>query len=129
MKAIKWAGTGASLLDPVYAHMITPKYEHVAKRRCCCVPVLLRAGGTRPATTGTECRPRVQQRPERQRRLRSTEPSGFHPWWSRAQRSMNAYSDTANSAGCASKADAFIILQKASFSVDNKERRVFIHAA
>ena len=28
MKAIKWAGTGASLLDPVYAHLITPKYEH-----------------------------------------------------------------------------------------------------
>ena len=27
MKAIKWAGTGASLLDPVYAHLITPRYE------------------------------------------------------------------------------------------------------
>ena len=28
MKAIKWAGAGASLLDPVYAHLIAPKYEH-----------------------------------------------------------------------------------------------------
>ena len=27
MKAIKWAGTGASLLDPVYAHLIPPRYE------------------------------------------------------------------------------------------------------
>ena len=27
MKAIKWAGTGASLLAPVYAHLITPRYE------------------------------------------------------------------------------------------------------
>ena len=64
MKAIKWAGTGASLLDPVYAHMITPKYEHVAKRRCCCVPVLLRAG---VAACRCCCVPvaRVQQRPER----------------------------------------------------------------
>ena len=28
MKVIKWADTGASLLDPVPAHLITPKYEH-----------------------------------------------------------------------------------------------------
>ena len=28
MKVIKWAGAGASLLDPVSAHLIAPKYEH-----------------------------------------------------------------------------------------------------
>ena len=28
MKVIKWADTGASLLDPVPAHLIAPKYEH-----------------------------------------------------------------------------------------------------
>ena len=28
MKVIKWADTGASLLDPVPAYLITPKYEH-----------------------------------------------------------------------------------------------------
>ena len=48
MKVIKWAGAGASLPDPVYAHLITPKYEHElpsgngkcgAACRCCCVPV------------------------------------------------------------------------------------------
>ena len=39
MKVIKWADTGASLLDPVYAHLITPRYEDG-----CCVPVLLSAG-------------------------------------------------------------------------------------
>ena len=39
MKAIKWAGAGASLLDHVSAHLITPRYEDG-----CCVPVLLRAG-------------------------------------------------------------------------------------
>ncbi len=33
MKVIRWVDTGASLLDPVPAHLITPKYEHVAKRR------------------------------------------------------------------------------------------------
>ena len=27
MKAIKWAGAGASLLDPAYAHLIPPRYE------------------------------------------------------------------------------------------------------
>ncbi len=27
MKVIKWADTGASLLDPVPAHLITPRYE------------------------------------------------------------------------------------------------------
>ncbi len=94
MKAIKWAGAGASLLDPVSAHLITPKYEHElppgngkreyfeaglrgAKRQCCCVPVLLSASGACPATTGTECRPRVQQRPKwNVDRLLSTDRSG-----------------------------------------------------
>ena len=28
MKVIRWVDTGASLLDPVPAHLITPKYEH-----------------------------------------------------------------------------------------------------
>ena len=28
MKVIKRADTGASLLDPVSAHLITPRYEH-----------------------------------------------------------------------------------------------------
>ena len=54
MKVIKWAGAGASLLDPVYAHLITPRYEDG-----CCVPVLLSAGGACPATTEAERRPRV----------------------------------------------------------------------
>ena len=86
MKAIKWAGAGASLLDPVSAHLITPKYEHElpsgngkcgAACRCCCVPVLLRASGTRPATTEAERRPRVQQRAEwNVDRLLSTDRSG-----------------------------------------------------
>ena len=33
MKAIKWAGAGANLFDPAYAHLITPRYEDG-----CCVP-------------------------------------------------------------------------------------------
>ena len=49
----------------------------VAKRRCCCVPVLLSASGACPATTGTECRPRVWQRPKwNEDRLLSTDRSG-----------------------------------------------------
>ena len=27
MKVIKWAGAGANLFDPAYAHLITPRYE------------------------------------------------------------------------------------------------------
>ena len=55
MKAINWAGAGASLLDPVSAHLITPRYEDG-----CCVPVA-----------------RVQQRPEwNADRLLSTDRSG-----------------------------------------------------
>ena len=29
MKVIKWADIGTSLLDPVPAHLIPPKYEHL----------------------------------------------------------------------------------------------------
>ena len=59
MKAIKWAGAGASLLDHVSAHLITPRYEDG-----CCVPVLLSAS---VAACRCCCVPvaRVQQRPER----------------------------------------------------------------
>ena len=39
--------------------------------------MLLRASGTRPATTGVERRPFVKQRPERQRRPHCSEQSAF----------------------------------------------------
>ncbi len=62
MKAIKWAGAVASLLDPVSTHLITPRYEDG-----CCVPVA-----------------RVQKRPEWNvdipsviAGVRSTEQSAF----------------------------------------------------
>ncbi len=63
---------GASLLDPVYAHLITPRYEDD-----CCVPVA-----------------RVRQRPKwnvdmpwgRIARVPQAQSNpGFHPWWGRAQ--------------------------------------------
>ena len=59
--------------------------------------MLLRAYGTRPATTEVERRPLVKQRPERSvdhafsADRSGTEASGFHLWWSRAQRGMNVY--------------------------------------
>ena len=70
MKVIKCAGTGASLLAPVPAHLITPKYEHE-----------LPSGNGKCEYFGAglrECR-------------RHGAILSFHPQWSRAQRGMKVY--------------------------------------
>ena len=54
MKVIKWADTGASLLDPVSAHLITPRYEDGLPGAA--ESPALRASDTRLAPTEVERR-------------------------------------------------------------------------
>ena len=75
MKVIKWAGAGASLLAPVYAHLITPKYEHG-----------LPTGSEKCEYFGAGLRECVAR----------SNP-GFHSWWSRAQRGMKVYYESSAS--------------------------------